>query len=152
MTEKNLVKISLNFSESFITEKYVKIRFNNMGSTTCYFIGSRGQKIKNTTKVERTRLFLFITFLFSFFMAFLAQKLIYIINIRFDFVFSLFFEQDHLLNLKTETDTAQDLIHYFFVTLTAKELFHRKDFKEKKMYGFTFYIWGCFLKKRKLCM
>ena len=74
MTEKNLVKISLNFSESFITEKYVKIRFNNMGSTTCYFIGSRGQKIKNTTKVERTRLFLFITFLFSFFMAFLAQN------------------------------------------------------------------------------
>ena len=53
---------------------------------------------------------------------------------------------------KTETDTAQDLIHYFFVTLAARELFHRKDFKEKMMYGFTFYIWGCFLKKRKLCM
>ena len=98
MIEKNLVKISLNFSELFITEKYVKIRFNNMGSP-CYFISSRGQKIKNTTKVERTRLFLFITFLFSFFMAFLAQKLIYTINIRFDFVFSLLFEQDHLLNL-----------------------------------------------------
>ena len=98
MIEKNLVKISLNFSELFITEKYVKIRFNNMGSP-CYFISSRGQKIKNTTKVERTRLFLFITFLFSFFMAFLVQKLIYTINIRFDFVFSWFFEQDHLLNL-----------------------------------------------------
>ena len=98
MIEKNLVKISLNFSELFITEKYVKIRFNNMGSP-CYFVSSRGQKIKNTTKVERTRLFLFITFLFSFFMAFLVQKLIYTINIRFDFVFSWFFEQDHLLNL-----------------------------------------------------
>ena len=98
MIEKNLVKISLNFSELFITEKYVKIRFNNMESP-CYFISSRGQKIKNTTKVERTRLFLFITFLFSFFMAFLVQKLIYTINIRFDFVFSWFFEQDHLLNL-----------------------------------------------------
>ena len=98
MIEKNLVKISLNFSELFITEKYVKIRFNNMGSP-CYFISSRGQKIKNTTKDERTRLFLFITFLFSFFMAFLVQKLIYTINIRFDFVFSWFFEQDHLLNL-----------------------------------------------------
>ena len=98
MIEKNLVKISLNFSELFITEKYVKIRFNNMGSP-CYFVSSRGQKIKNTTKVERARLFLFITFLFSFFMAFLAQKLIYTINIRFDFVFSLLFEQDHLLNL-----------------------------------------------------
>ena len=98
MIEKNLVKISLNFSELFITEKYVKIKFNNMGSP-CYFVSSRGQKIKNTTKVERARLFLFITFLFSFFMAFLAQKLIYTINIRFDFVFSLLFEQDHLLNL-----------------------------------------------------
>ena len=98
MIEKNLVKIFLNFSELFITEKYVKIRFNNMGSP-CYFVSSRGQKIKNTTKVERARLFLFITFLFSFFMAFLAQKLIYTINIRFDFVFSLLFEQDHLLNL-----------------------------------------------------
>ena len=98
MIEKNLVKISLNFSELFITEKYVKIRFNNMGSP-CYFISSRGQKIKNTTKVERAGLFLFITFLFSFFMAFLVQKLIYTINIRFDFVFSWFFEQDHLLNL-----------------------------------------------------
>ena len=98
MIEKNLVKIFLNFSELFITEKYVKIRFNNMGSP-CYFISSRGQKIKNTTKVERAGLFLFITFLFSFFMAFLAQKLIYTINIRFDFVFSLLFEQDHLLNL-----------------------------------------------------
>ena len=98
MIEKNLVKIFLNFSELFITEKYVKIRFNNMGSP-CYFVSSRGQKIKNTTKVERARLFLFITFLFSFFMAFLVQKLIYTINIRFDFVFSWFFEQDHLLNL-----------------------------------------------------
>ena len=98
MIEKNLVKIFLNFSELFITEKYVKIRFNNMGSP-CYFISSRGQKIKNTTKVERAGLFLFITFLFSFFMAFLVQKLIYTINIRFDFVFSWFFEQDHLLNL-----------------------------------------------------
>ena len=32
-------------------------------------------------------------------MAFLAQKLIYIITIRLNFVFGSFFEQDHLLNL-----------------------------------------------------
>ena len=32
-------------------------------------------------------------------MAFLAQKLMYIINIGFNFVFDKFFEQDHLLNL-----------------------------------------------------
>ena len=39
------------------------------------------------------------TFLVSFFMAFLAQKLIYTINIWFDFVFGSFFEKDHLINL-----------------------------------------------------
>ena len=32
-------------------------------------------------------------------MYFLAQKLIFIINIWFNFVFGSFFEQDHLLNL-----------------------------------------------------
>ena len=44
------------------------------------------------------RLFL-ITFLVSFFIAFLAQKLIYTINIWLNFVSASFFEQDHLLNL-----------------------------------------------------
>ena len=44
------------------------------------------------------RLFLF-TFLVSFFEAFLAQKLIYTINIWFNFTFGSFFEQDHLFNL-----------------------------------------------------
>ena len=39
------------------------------------------------------------TFLFSFFMAFLSQKLIYTINIWSNFVFGSFFEQDYLLNL-----------------------------------------------------
>ena len=49
--------------------------------------------IKNVTKIEQKRLFLF-TFLVLFFMAFFfAQKLIYTI------VFGSFFEQDHLLNL-----------------------------------------------------
>ena len=81
----------------FIIEKYVKIRFKNRGSP-CYFLSSRGQKIKNITKIEQKRLLLF-TFLVSFFMAFLAQKLIYTINIWFNFVFGSFFEQDHLLNL-----------------------------------------------------
>ena len=36
---------------------------------------SRGQKIKNATKLEQKRLFLF-TFMVSFFMALLAQKLV----------------------------------------------------------------------------
>ena len=80
MIQKKLVdEISLNFPELFIKGKYVKIRFKNRESP-CYFLSSRGQKIKNITKIEQKRLLLF-TFLVSFFMAFLAQKLIYIINI-----------------------------------------------------------------------
>ena len=60
---------------------------------------SGGQKIKNTTKVEQKRLFLF-TSLISFFMAFLAQKLTYTINIYLTLSeFGSFFEQDDLLNL-----------------------------------------------------
>ena len=65
-------------------------------------------------------------------MTYLAQKLIYTINIWFNFVFGTFFEQDRLLNLiilgvyvkrwpkyaggisKTETDVAQNLTDDFF--------------------------------------
>ena len=61
-------------------------------------LGSRGQKIKNITKIEQKRLLLF-TFMVSFFMTFLAQKLIYTVNMWFNFVFGSFFQQDHLLNL-----------------------------------------------------
>ena len=50
------------------------------------------------SNIEQTRLFLF-KFLASFFMASLAHKLIYTINIWFNFVFGSFFEQDRLLNL-----------------------------------------------------
>ena len=71
--------MSLNFPELFIKGKYVKIRFKNRRSPY-YFLSSRGQKIKNITKIEQKMLFLFI-FLVSFFMAFLAQKLNYTVNI-----------------------------------------------------------------------
>ena len=40
-----------------------------------FFLSFRGQKIKNITKIEQKRLFLF-PFLISFSMPFLAQKLI----------------------------------------------------------------------------
>ena len=63
----------------FIIGKYVKTMLKNRESP-CYFLSSTGEKIKNITKIEQTRLFL-LTFLLSFFMAFLAQKLIYTINI-----------------------------------------------------------------------
>ena len=79
MIQQKLVdEISLNFPELFIIRKYVKVRFKNKGSP-CYFLNSRGQKIRNITKIEPKRLFLF-TFLLSFLMEFQVQKLIYTIN------------------------------------------------------------------------
>ena len=60
-------------------EIYVKIRFENRG-LPCYFLSPRDQKIKSITKIEQRRLSSF-AFLVSFLMAFLAQKLIYTINI-----------------------------------------------------------------------
>ena len=63
---KKLVhEISLKVPELLIIDIYVKIRFENRG-LPCYFLSSRGQKIKNITKIE--------------------QKLIYTINIWFNFV------------------------------------------------------------------
>ena len=59
---------------------------------------SGGQKIKHITKVKQKRLFLF-TFLISFFMAFLTQKLTCTVKYIFNFVLGSFFEQDNLLNL-----------------------------------------------------
>ena len=98
-------------------------------------MSSRGQKIKNSAKIEHTRLFLF-TLLVSFFMAFLAQKLIYTTNIWCNSVSGSFFGQDHLLifflsgnyyfrslrermakmctYFKTETDAAQNMEDFFF--------------------------------------
>ena len=62
----------------FTIRRYVKIRFKNRGPP-CYFLSSRSQKIKIITKIEQTILFLF-TFLVSFFMAPMSQKLICIID------------------------------------------------------------------------
>ena len=46
----------LIFAELFIIGKYVKIRFKNRG-LPCYFLSSRGLKIKNITKIEQKKLF-----------------------------------------------------------------------------------------------
>ena len=48
-TIKIVDEISLNCPKLFIIRKYVKIRFKNRGSP-CYFLSSRGQKVKNITK------------------------------------------------------------------------------------------------------
>ena len=77
------------FSRVVHYRKICKNQFKNRG-LPCYFLSSRGQKIKNITKIEQKRQFLF-TFLVSFFMEFLVQKLIYTINIWFKFVFDSFF-------------------------------------------------------------
>ena len=61
-----------------------------------------------------------------------------------------FFKQDHLLSLiilrayakrwpkcttyfKTETDVAENLIDFFFLTLTVRRSYHWKDFRGKKI-------------------
>ena len=44
--QKPVDEIPLNFSELFIVGEYVKIRFKNRVSP-CYFLGSRGKKVKN---------------------------------------------------------------------------------------------------------
>ena len=49
-TTKLVDEISLDFPESFIIGKYVKIKFKNCG-VPCYFLSSRGLKIKNITKI-----------------------------------------------------------------------------------------------------
>ena len=54
------------------------------------------KELKTITTLEQKWLFLFTLFLF--FTKFLMQKLIYKINIWFNFVFGSFFEKDHLLN------------------------------------------------------
>ena len=94
-----------------------------------------------------------LTFLASFSMAFLMQKLIYTINIWFNVVLGSFFKQDHLLNLiilggyakgwpKCARISKQKQVYLkiwsmnFFLTLTVRGPFHRKDFKWKK-YGGT---------------
>ena len=135
----------------FIIGKYVKSSFKNRGSP-CYFLSARGQKIKNITKIELTRLFLF-TLLVSFFMAFLVQKLIYTINIWFNFVPGSFFWtrssiklyyfrslcenmtlNKHVFQDRNWCSTKSDR-WFFFLTLAVRRPFHRKDFKRKKIWG-----------------
>ena len=81
-------EISLNFPEKFIIGKHAKIMFKDRESPY-YFVSSRGQKIKNITKIEQKRLLLF-TFLVSFFIAFPTQRLIYTIIMSFCLVFGSF--------------------------------------------------------------
>ena len=106
-------------------------------------------QIKRSKMLQKhTRLFLF-TFLVSSFMVLLAQKLIYTINIWFNFAPGLFLEQDHPLNLiilgvyfkrlpkcaRILKHVAQICLINFFLTLTVRRSFYRKDFKWTKIWG-----------------
>ena len=51
--------MSLNFPDLFTIGTYVKIRFKNRWSPR-YFLSSRGQKIKNITKIEQKKLSVYI--------------------------------------------------------------------------------------------
>ena len=42
---------------------------------------------------------------------------------------------------KTKTDVAQNLINKFFLILTVRRPFHRKDFKWKKIWGYGVNFW-----------
>ena len=88
--------MSLNIPEMFIIEKYVEIRFENRGHHIIFSV----LEVKRSKVLQKLnkRQFLF-TFFVLFFIAFLMQRLIYKINIWFNFVFGSFFEQDFLLNL-----------------------------------------------------
>ena len=104
-------------------------------------------------------------YLVSFFMALLVQKLIFTINIWFNFVFGSFLEQDHLLlNLFVSSSikliwpkcayiSIQKLMQpkiwamSFFLNLTVRGLFHRKDFKSKKNWRYRVNFW-----KKMFCM
>ena len=75
--QKPVNEISLNIPELFIIGKHVKIRSINR-ETPCNFLSSRGQNIKEITKIEKK--YILFTFLVSFFSVSRA-KLIYTINI-----------------------------------------------------------------------
>ena len=111
----------------------------------------------------------FFTFsFFSFFLWRFSRKiLIYTINIWVNFVFGSYFEQDHLLNVfisgvyvkrwpKYARISIQKLMQpkiwamIFFLTLTVRGPFHRKDFKWKKKmggYGVNFWKNECFVRR-----
>ena len=145
----------------FIIEKYIKIRFKNKGSP-CYFLSSRGQKIKNVTKIEQRRLFLF-TFFIHFLWHFLCRN--WLTQYLIHFCVWLIFEQDltnllilevyakidlnvHVFDKKNWCSSKSDQWFCDSHTLTVRATFRSEDFRWKKNMG----VWGYFLKKRKVCM
>ena len=125
-------EISWSLLPLFIIEKYEETRFKN-SCLPCYFLSSWGQKIKNITKLEQTRLFLF-TFLVTIFILFLEQKLIYTINIGFKFVFGLFLEWDFLQkhDLHVHVPENRNLCSPKMQNLAKEEKRHHKLFYTRR--------------------
>ena len=126
-------EIFSNFPELFIMGKYVKIWFKNKGSS-CYFLNSRGQEIKNITNIEQKKLSLF-TFMVSFFMVLLVQKFIYTTNIWFNFVFVAFYEKYHLLNLI--------ILRVYVKRWLNVYVFQNRNWCRSKSEGWCFFNFDC---------
>ena len=87
-------EISLTFTELFIIEKYVKIRFKNRGPP-CYFLEVKRSKILQKLN-ERGYCFNILGFIFY---TVSRAKTDLHSKYTFNFVLGSFFEQDHLLTL-----------------------------------------------------
>ena len=93
MIQQKLVdEISLNFSELFITEKYVKIRFRNR-APPCYLLEVKRSKILHKLNKRDC----FCNILSLIFHGVSRAKTDLHSKYIFKFVFGTFFEQDHLL-------------------------------------------------------
>ena len=131
-----------NFSGVVHYRKICKNQVKNRGSP-CYFLSSRGQKIKTITKIEQKILFLF-TFSVSFFVACLAQKLIYTIYIWFNFVWLIFWTRSSVklnyfrslcermvemfTHFTTKADVARNLINDLFSKFDWQRTFPQEGF------------------------
>ena len=132
----------------FIIRKYVKVRFENRGSP-CYFLSSRGQNITNITKVEQIRLFLFAFWFHGVSRTKTNLEKKYIIqlwlifwtrsSIKLNYFWSLCKKKKdglnkHVFRNKKWCSTKSDR-WFFFLFLTVRGTFHRKDFRWKNIRG-----------------
>ena len=124
--------ISLNFSELFSTEKYVKIRFRNR-VPTCYFLEVKRSKILQ----KLNKRYCFCNILSLIFYDVSCAKTDLHSKYIFKFMFGSFFEQDHLLNSFMLGVYAQRWTKVHLFQNRNWGPFYRKEFKWKKTYGGT---------------
>ena len=92
----------LSFPELFTIVKYVKMKGSPCLKTRGHLAIFSVLEVKRSKMLQKlNKETVLFTFFVLVFMAFPAQKLIYTIIIWFNFVFGLFFEQDHLLKVQS---------------------------------------------------